>query len=317
MDVILLPDETQVNKNYFVNVRKFANGCIEAVVKVVRPLTEDLISSVVDGTSYGAACAEKGESSRSGLTRFSSVEEKSDYEKQVNHARSVRRSKQKIRWICKAMEADRLFTMTYRENIVDRSVVRSHFQEFLRLVRHGFKVKHDDGSYTVYRAIEDWRYVAVLEKQDRGAYHIHCAVKGFQKIKTLRAAWYRAIGGRGDEVGEATPGQVDVTSPDKRWGGRSREWKVNKLAGYLTKYLDKTFDDSMAEKRRYWQSKDVVIPEKRVYWIGGTNCIEAMRECRDFLREQYALKPGFFFWLSPDEDTLFFSGECGEFRIPF
>ena len=317
MDTILLPDETQVNKNYFVNVRKFASGAIEAVVKVIRPFSEELIHAVADGVTYGQSCADKGESSQNGLVRRGGDKEISDFERAQNHKRSVRRSKQKIRWLCKAIEADRLFTMTYRENIEDRAKVRLDFQNFLRSVRHGFKVKHDDGSYTVYPAIEDWRYVAVLEKQDRGSFHIHCAVKGFQKIKTLRAAWYKAAGGRGDEVGGLTPGQVDVTSPYKRWGGRSREWKVNKLAGYLTKYLDKTFDEASPEKRRYWQSGDAVLPEKRVIFIGGSNCIEAMRECRDYLRQQYALQPGFFFWLSPDEDCMFFGGECGEFKVPF
>lgn len=316
MDTILLPDETQVNKNYFVNVRKFASGAIEAVVKVIRPFSEDFIHAVADGVTYGQACAEIGESSKNGLGRRAG-KEISDYEREQNKKRSVRRSKQKIRWLTKAGEMDRLFTVTYRENVVDRAKVRLDFQNFLRLVRHGFKVKHVDGSYTVYPAIEDWRYVAVLEKQDRGSYHIHMAVKGFQKIKTLRAAWYRAAGGRGDEVGDATPGQVDVTSPQKRWGGRSREWKANKLAAYLTKYLDKTFDETATEKRRYWQSDDIEVPEKRVIFIGGSNVLEAMRECRDYLREQYALQPGFFFWLSPDEDCMFFGGECGEFKVPF
>lgn len=316
MEQILLPDETE--KNYFVNIREFANGAIEAVVKAVRPLKQDLIDAAMNGTSYAAACAEKGESSRSGFTTITRpAEEIDDYTRSQNHKRSVRRAKQNVRWLCKSMAADRLFTLTYRENVTDRVKVREEFREFLRLIRHGFKVKHADGTVTNYPALPGWQYVAVLEKQERGAYHIHCAVKGFQKIKTLRAAWYRAAGGQGDEKGDATPGQVDITSPDKRWGGRSREWKTAKLAGYITKYLEKTFDETSAEKRRYWHSKGIVVAEKKVYWIGGHNVIEAIRDTLRLLRTNYAMRPGFFMWLSDQEDAVWFSGEVGELEIPF
>lgn len=316
MTDIVLPDELE--KNYFVNVRQFMNGAIEAVVKVVRPLKQEAIDAAMKGASYATACAEKGESSRSGFTTFSnSPDEIDEVTRKRNHNRAVRRAKQNVRWLCKSMAADRLFTLTYRENVVDRIKVRENFREFLRLIRYGFKVKHADGSVTRYPALADWQYVAVLEKQERGAYHIHCAVKGFQKIKTLRAAWYRAIGGQGDEQGAATPGQVDVTSPDKRWGGRSREWKTAKLAGYLTKYLEKTFDETSAEKRRYWHSKQIEVAEKRVYWVGGHNVIEAIRDTLRLLRSNYGMAPGFFMWLSDSEDAVWFSGEVGELEIPF
>jgi hypothetical protein len=52
-------------------------------------------------------------------------EQTPEFEAQQNHNRAVRRAKQNIRWLCKTMQADRLFTLTYRENQTDREQVRA------------------------------------------------------------------------------------------------------------------------------------------------------------------------------------------------
>lgn len=290
-------------KNYYINIRNFANGTYEAVMKAVRPLNADVMEARADGAAYSQHCREKGASAMDGFPKRFKINketgEASEYEKESNHERAVRRAKQQIRWLCKTMDADRLFTLTYRANVEDREQVRKDFARFLRLVRSGWAGQ---------QGIADWRYVAVLERQDRGAYHVHCAVKGWQKVTFLRAAWYRALGGTGKETGLETPGQVDVTSPKKRFGGRTREWKAEKLAGYLTKYLQKTFDQSTFEKRRYWHSKDLEVPEKKQLWIGGTNIVEAIVSTIQTLQNESRIKDSFDMWLSSDYCTFWIAG---------
>jgi len=214
-------DETQ--GDYYVNLREFNDGSVEAVVKTIRPLKSDLIRGSCDGLSYAAGCREIGESSS--VSSYKNVKtesgEISDFDKAANHSRSVRRAKQNIRWLTKSMKADRLFTLTYRRNEVERDQVKTDFKRFLRYVTKGWKGQP---------GIKDWQYVAVLERQDRGAFHIHCAVIGWQRISFLRAAWFKALGGQGNETGEGTPGNVDVTNPDKkRWvipgvNGKAASW---------------------------------------------------------------------------------------------
>lgn len=296
MDLIL--DQLE-EKNYYLNIREFASGAFEAVMKVVKPLSQEQIDAGINGTSYAAACAEKGETSRSGFTSFGyskSDEDINEFDRAKNHSRAVRRAKQNIRWLCKVMQADRLFTLTYRENVEDRELVRAQFKDFLRRVRERFP---------------DWAYVAVLEKQDRGAFHIHCAVRGFQHLGFLRACWHKALGAEGVQLGESSPGNVNVTSPqEKRWGAVSREWKTERLAGYITKYLAKTFDESSTEKRRYWHARDLKVPAKQRLWIGGSNIFDAIKSCLNTLEFHCGLEGvDFDWWLSTQNDCLWIAGK--------
>lgn len=298
------------DKNYYLNLREFASGEFEAVLKVVRPLKQDQIDAAINGVPSFASClAEHGLTRRDvypTFSRFAEPEEKSDHEKAQNLVRAVRRSKQNIRWLCKVMEADRLFTLTYRANQTDRDQTRADFTKFLRLVRSG---------WCGQVGVPDWKYVAVLEKQERGALHIHCAVKGFQRIKFLRACWYKALGGAGNEVGENTPGAVNVTNPDKaRWGHTGREWKVNKLSGYLTKYLSKTFDESATEKKRYWHCRNLVVPVKQRFWVSGSEIVAAIQSSIGLLKFHVGLRGGFNHWLSTSGDAYWIAGQgdaCG------
>ena len=281
----ILDCEQREDKSYYMNVREFANGTVEAVLKTVRPMQMDQAKHRYE--SHGAFSAKHG--------RLDDLpdETDSDLVKQQNHNRAVRRAKQSIRFCCKQMQADRLFTLTYRENIQDRERVRADFQNFLRRVRK------------VYPA---WDYVAVLERQERGAYHIHCAVVGWQRVGYLRSCWYKALGGTGNEVGADTPGAVNITSPQKRWGAGVKEWKTEKLAGYLTKYLHKTFEQSDAEKRRFWKSKGVQAPKPERFWVAGSSMYEAIPSAYETLVTFFGVKPDFDMWLSSSGDCFWLSG---------
>lgn len=291
--------------NYYLNLREFASGEFEAILKVAKPMKLEAMQASMNGTSYAQACAENGVSAaETGEFRYKkdkSEEEQSQFDKDQSLARAVRRSKQNIRWLCKAMEADRLFTLTYRENQLDREQARADFTKFLRLVRSGWRGQV---------GVPGWKYVAVLEKQERGAYHIHCAVKGWQRINFLRTAWHKALGFKEEQTGPNSPGNVNVTNPDKaRWGHTGREWKVNKLAGYLTKYLSKTFDSAAAEKRRYWHCRDVIQPKKQRFWVSGSDIVQAIKSTIGLLDFHVGLGKTFTHWLSTSNDSYWIAGQ--------
>jgi hypothetical protein len=291
------------DESYFCNVRQFANGDVEAVLNLVRPMEQDARKRAWEG--FSELFPKLGSKS----------EDASEADKDANHRRAVRRAKQTIRFKVKEMGLDRLFTLTYRENVIDREKVKADFTRFLRLAR---------------KYIEGWSYIAVLEKQERGAYHIHCAVRGWQKIKVLRACWHEALGIKGSikaildpiapkvlATGDSAPGNVDVTRPEK--GGR-RNWQAKRLAAYLVKYLGKTFDESTEEKRRYWQSKDCSEPIPVRCWVEGTGPLEALRNCVALLRERFGLDVGASFWSAPDCSAFWICGRLAEGRmigVPF
>lgn len=196
------------------------------------------------------------------------VEAEIEEARQNNANRAYRRSAQRVRWIVKALSADHLLTFTYRENMQDRNRLKRDWQAFLRLVHARYP---------------EWSFVCVVEPQERGALHIHAAVPGRQDIKYLRRCWYKALGASPEASGADTPGQVNVRAPWKRWGGSGYKWNPDKLAGYLTKYLSKTFTESEKNSKRYWATKGIEVPVQK-FWIGAASFAEAIVETHDILR---------------------------------
>jgi len=141
-----------------------------------------------------------------------------------NRERSARRARTQVRRLVKWKRLDTMLTLTYRENMEDRARMARDFDVFLKRVR---------------RVLPGFEYVCVFERQKRGAWHAHLAVQRVQShylvkgvlVKSydlLRAIW-RAVAGEGN---------VDVSKARKH-----RHKGVCKLAGYLSKYLSKSFEE--------------------------------------------------------------------------
>lgn len=77
---------------------------------------------------------------------------------------SIERSRRMIRKRCKAIRADRMLTLSTRANESRLEVWAKWWDEFRRRLNK----------------LQDFHYVAVLERQQRGAWHFHVAVSGRQ-----------------------------------------------------------------------------------------------------------------------------------------
>lgn len=286
--------------DYYVGIREFKNDSIEVIVKTLSPMYGGAVINSADPLSYSNYCKEK--KLPTGLGRSRSCEDKpmSEYRKEENHKRAVRQSKKCVRFLVKQIEADRLLTLSTRENIQDRERFKKCMKEFFRLVRKGWGGQ---------QGIKNFAYVAVLEKQERGAYHAHIAIKGAINFNFLRTAWHKALGCPGMMTGESSPGNVDVTSPRKaRWGTEFSRWPTDKLSGYITKYMSKTFDDDLAEKHRYFKSRDIEKPLEKKYMLNAKTMLEALQETIEILGLLYDYE--FTFensYNAPTGDTIWFS----------
>lgn len=190
--------------------------------------------------------------------------------KQENLNRAARRAAQKVRHLIKMIGADHMLTLSYRANMEDVEQLKKDWKAFVRLMHARYP---------------KWKFVAIRERQERGALHLHVAVSGKQDIKYIRRCWYMALGSSPSVTGEDTPGQIDVRAPWKRWGGTGGYvWAPDKLAAYLTKYLSKTFaEEAEMNAKRYWHSKDVKAPEPVKVWLGATSVFEAIEETHNML----------------------------------
>lgn len=236
-----------------------------------------------------------------------------------NCARVGRRARQSVRWSLKAMQADHLLTLTYRENLEDMKRVGRDWAKFIRLVRVRYP---------------ELRYVATPERQERGAIHLHVALRGRADVHWLRRCWWMALGhrveidyssegkkqlralvkdgrewryARSDEV----RGNIDIRGPSRRFGGDGAKWKTEKLAAYMTKYMQKAFDE-VRSGRRFWPSKNIVRPEPEKFWLNAGRFEDAVRESHNMLRHRFCCTE-MTIWQTDDMTRLWFSGsgvEC-------
>jgi hypothetical protein len=210
----------------------------------------------------------------------------------ANRERSTRRARTKVRRLAKFKGLNTLLTLTYRENMQDRTRMQRDLDVFLKRVR---------------RALPEFEYIAVFEKQKRGAWHAHLAVRRFlplymhrgvlvKSYALLRSMW-RAV------VGEDN-GNVDV----------SRNRRVNRsaarLAVYLSKYIGKTFDQEEKHVNSYSASgRDLPPPTVLRVITGDQN--EAARQLIELLslelgtdcelHQAYIDGGGYFLCLGPPE----------------
>lgn len=173
--------------------------------------------------------------------------------RESNDDDSARRAKKQVRLCCKTISADRMITLTYRENMVDRVQALKHWQEFCRRMGKN----------------KAFHYVAVIEEQERGALHFHVAVAGRQMYALLRSIW-QSILGKGDD-GEQM-GQVNVRDPHKFGFGNKG---AHKIASYIAKYCGKDMAARGLNEKRYFRSRGIVVPLVDYWRIPATSMLGA------------------------------------------
>jgi hypothetical protein len=149
--------------------------------------------------------------------------------------KSTNRARTSLRRAVQAGDLDAMLTLTYRRNQTDIQAAWRDATRFIRAMRD---------------ALGDFSYVIVAERQKRGAWHFHIALRGWQNLALIRDCWKRAGG----------DGNVDV----QKFTGPN-----HKMASYMSKYISKSFTDDELERRshhRYRRSQDLT-PETFVQVI--------------------------------------------------
>lgn len=204
-------------------------------------------------------------------------EEQAERDKE-NRARATKLARQKVRYLVKSIAADHMLTFSYRDNVTDRAKVAADWKACVRR----FKKRYPD-----------WRYVTVRESQERGSFHLHVAVSGRQDIRWLLRCWLLSIGQPesdvnswivdGVKLGEKSLGAVNVQAPSRRFSGSQKQWKRDKLAGYLTKYIGKEFEESEKFSKKYWHSDNCEQPIIERFWLRAKTYAKAVEEAHDIV----------------------------------
>lgn len=172
---------------------------------------------------------------------------------EVTFNKSISRSRTVIRRKALSLQADRMLTLTFRENVTEIDEAWAVFKYFCKLMR--------------FRYGDRFRYIAVPELQKRGAVHFHLAISDYYHVQTVRRMWRRAAGKRG--------GNIDITTPRK--AGKN-SWSPKRIAVYLSKYISKS-DVVDFNKRRYSTGGKIQLPEPEKGWLAlGVPVVQVMRQ---------------------------------------
>jgi hypothetical protein len=155
--------------------------------------------------------------------------------------KSSDRARVKVRRLLLSFSADRMMTLTFKENITD--------------IDEAWKVLKQFHKKMSLRYGENYKFVVVPEYQKRGAVHFHLAIRGFYHVKTVRAIWRNCSGHRG--------GNIDITKPRK--AGKN-SWNPKRIAAYLSKYITKG-DTVSFNRKRYAASRNITVPEPIRGWL--------------------------------------------------
>lgn len=233
---------------WIVKTRDFRNGLKEAVVCMVQPDHADALERSIRRDL--AALCPRGDS----------------LEREANIDRAVRRAKQQVRHVAKTMAVNSLWTLTYRQPVTDRDTCLRHLDAFRRRVG---------------AVLGEWRYIAALELQERGSWHIHLATHALPlrltrngvKVKSwdvMRAIWRSVVGELGGTFNEA--------KRRKRWGGDGRIKGAGAIAAYIGGYVAKDMRATELNRKRYSTSKGVDVPEAVRITYRGENRMRELIE---------------------------------------
>jgi hypothetical protein len=222
--------QEQVSGPGAARLRRGSGAAVRAAVRLDQRTHLDEARYRVVLRIFGSGIGEAGWSFVSARPEFQTVRGTS---KRIaeNRVRAMRRARSRLRHLILATKSDHLLTLTYRDNVVDFGKACSDLAKFVRVVKQRKR---------------DWSYIAVAERQKRGAWHWHLAVRGRQDVGLLRATWRRVVG----------DGNIDVAAARSMRGTGSMA-----LVRYLGKYLAKGFDeDRELNGRRFRASHGIQVP---------------------------------------------------------
>lgn len=228
---------------------------------------------------------------------------------ETNEQRVARRAKQKLRWLIKSIGADRLLTLTFRGEVTDYIEANATLTKFLAICRREWG--------------DEFKFAAVPEIQPRrlartgvAVWHFHLALRGFWNIDKLRGFWWRAIGEKVAfsaegkpvllEVSE-TPGNVDITSPRVR-GQVRRQWAIDRLAGYLAKYVGKSIGENNLQGHPSYRGTRGLHPELNRYVVRALTFLDVLEV---FLASASSSDAAPYIFQSEDRAILWASGRLG------
>ncbi|CAG4885094.1 conserved protein of unknown function [Georgfuchsia toluolica] len=178
-----------------------------------------------------------------------------------NVLKATARAKRKVRYLVKNMAASHLATFTRRESEPDEYWTAEDWAKAWDRLKRGIE-----------RVLGPFPYVGILERHEKGNFHLHVAWCGRINLNVIRPLWWHICGGRG-------MGNVDAKYIKVREGLE----RSDRVARYISKYVSKMFEETgRFNKKRYWASRQT-LDDVRRYVLSARDLSDALVEVKRFL----------------------------------
>jgi len=233
-------EEVDLKKKY----KEYNTKMIETptTLEIWEYLSEPIIYSISE---------DKEINSKKGDLEIVSEEKKTNIKQEYDAIKRKQKHYEQMRWEisriidCNFDDNTKFMTLTFKDNIQDVKYTNVEFKKFIKRLNY----------YLYNEKKQNLKYLAVWEKQKRGAIHYHIIFFGFPFINLddLNKIWGN---------GFVKINKIDVDSKDNR--GR-----------YVSKYFTKDIDDKDYKQKAFFKSQNLkkpIVTRKNVEkWYDITN----------------------------------------------
>ena len=196
-----------------------------------------------------------------------------DYKNHVDDV-SIKRTKKKVYDYAKSNEWEWFVTFTFSPDKVNRY----DYDECTKYLSKWFN--------NLKRSSPALSYLVVPEQHKDGAYHFHGLFSGINERQIVWTGKYvvRRVRGLRSKFVRTKEKIYKIGSYKLGWMTATKVREMEKVTSYITKYITKDMLNGLHGRKRYWCSRNLVLPLEEVFTLDATDRFILSQELDDSSR---------------------------------
>ena len=196
-----------------------------------------------------------------------------DYKDHVDEV-SIKRTKKKVYDYAKSNEWQWFVTFTFSPDKVNRY----DYDECTKYLSKWFN--------NLKRSSPALSYLVVPEQHKDGAYHFHGLFSGINERQIVWTGKYvvKRVRGLRSKFVRTKEKIYKIGSYKLGWMTATRVREMEKVTSYITKYITKDMLNGLHGRKRYWCSRNLVLPLEEVFILDATDRFILSQELDDSSR---------------------------------
>uniref|UniRef100_UPI001F25B1EF rolling circle replication-associated protein n=1 Tax=Enterocloster aldenensis TaxID=358742 RepID=UPI001F25B1EF len=197
-----------------------------------------------------------------------------DYKDHVSDV-SLKRTRKKVYDYAKSNEWEWFVTFTFSPDKVDRYDYDECTKKLSKWIKN-----------LKMRSSPALSYLVVPEQHKDGAYHFHGLFSGIDDKQIIWTGKYvvKRVPGNRSKFVRTKEKIYKIGSYKLGWMTATRVREMEKVTSYITKYITKDMLDGLHGRKRYWCSRNLVLPLEEVFILDATDRFILSQELDDSSR---------------------------------